>query len=79
MPRYLLFALLMSALAGACAQPARVTPAEPASTVTIMSFNVENLFDNADDPQKNDETFLALGDKQSDEHRALCAPIPVDR
>ena len=31
-------------------------------SVTIMTFNVENLFDNEDDPGKNDETYLALTD-----------------
>jgi endonuclease/exonuclease/phosphatase family metal-dependent hydrolase len=43
--------------------------------VTIMTFNVENLFDNNDDAGKNDSTFLALEDKHSEEHRALCEPI----
>ena len=47
--------------------------------VTIMTFNVENLFDNVDDPGKDDYTFLAIEDKQSDEHKALCAGIEVDR
>ena len=26
--------------------------------ISVMSFNVENLFDNKDDPNKNDETYL---------------------
>lgn len=47
--------------------------------VTIMTFNVENLFDNVDDPGKNDRTFLPLAAKQNDEHRAACALIEVDR
>lgn len=45
--------------------------------VTIMTFNVENLFDNADDPGKDDGTYLSLADKQNDEHRAACATIEV--
>jgi endonuclease/exonuclease/phosphatase family metal-dependent hydrolase len=46
-------------------------------SLDIMTFNVENLFDNVDDPEKDDETFLALADKQGDEHRAGCAAIEV--
>ena len=78
-PRSLFLALAAVILAAGCdndggkgEQPADVPP------VTIMSFNVENLFDNVDDAGKNDFTFLALEDKQSDEHRALCAPIERD-
>jgi endonuclease/exonuclease/phosphatase family metal-dependent hydrolase len=54
---------------------------EPASTasVTIMAFNVENLFDNIDDPGKEDRTYLALSDKQTREHKAACARIEVYR
>jgi hypothetical protein len=48
-------------------------------TVTIMAFNVENLFDNKDDPGKDDNTFFALSDKQSEEHRESCAKIEVER
>ena len=57
------------------------TAANPASipSVSIMTFNVENLFDNADDPGKNDVTYFALADKQSDEHIAMCNEIDVDR
>ncbi|MGB5247798.1 MAG: hypothetical protein WBN34_14705, partial [Woeseia sp.] len=32
-------------------------PATGSSTVSIMTFNVENLFDNADDPGKDDRTY----------------------
>jgi len=48
-------------------------------SVTIMAFNVENLFDNKDDPGKTDETYFALADKQSEEHKATCNEIEVDR
>ena len=75
--------LLAAILLGACASPEAERPADtlPASTlqVSLMAFNVENLFDNVDDPGKNDSTFLALEDKQNDEHRALCAEIEVQR
>lgn len=46
--------------------------------VSIMTFNVENLFDTVDDPGKNDATYLPLAQKQSDAHRAGCEGIPVD-
>ena len=43
--------------------------------ITIMAFNVENLFDTRDDPGKNDRTFLPLSAKQTPAHRAACAQI----
>lgn len=42
------------------------------SEVSIMHFNVENLFDTEDDPGKEDHTFLPLSLKQTPEHKALC-------
>ena len=60
----------------ACATP---DPAPPTTPVSIMTFNVENLFDTVDDPGKNDETFLPLTLKRNDAHRAKCATIEVDR
>ncbi|NND60250.1 MAG: endonuclease/exonuclease/phosphatase family protein [Gammaproteobacteria bacterium] len=47
--------------------------------VTIMTFNVENLFDTRDDPGKNDSTYLPLTQKQSAGHRAQCELIEVQR
>jgi endonuclease/exonuclease/phosphatase family metal-dependent hydrolase len=70
--------LFVSLVFTACASPEPPPPAD-AQSVSIMAFNVENLFDNVDDPGKNDRTFLALEDKQNDEHRALCAKIQVRR
>lgn len=64
----------------ACHQSTAAGSAEAATqTVTIMTFNVENLFDNVNDPHKNDETFLALADKQSAAHKTKCAKIAVER
>ncbi len=73
-----LSALLMTA----CSPAEQVTAGgEPAQefAVTIMTFNVENLFDNDDDPGKDDSTYFALSEKQSDEHKAACAGIAVQR
>ena len=55
------------------------TPQQPAPEVTVMTFNVENLFDNSDDPGKNDETYLRFEDKQSPAHIATCEEIEVER
>ena len=44
-----------------------------------MTFNVENLFDNIDDPGKADETFLSLETKQAQTHIDACNEIEVER
>lgn len=53
---------------------------EPEATgqITLMTFNVENLFDTEDDPGKNDATYLPLASKQSAAHKAGCAEIDND-
>jgi len=48
-------------------------------SVSIMTFNVENLFDNRHDSGKNDRTFLPKSRKETDGHRAQCAAIEVAR
>ena len=71
----------LTATLTACIRDAVESPAAgPVSSpsVSIMTFNVENLFDNINDPEKNDITFLALSEKQSDEHKAVCNEIDVD-
>ena len=50
-----------------------------AVAVTIMTFNVENLFDNHDDIGKVDETYLPIGAKQNRDHMDACNEIPVKR
>ena len=46
--------------------------------VTVMSFNVQNLFDNVDDPDKDDKAYLPLAAKQNDAHIAACNEIEVE-
>jgi len=75
--RYWIF--VAAAIVAACNPPAAETEAVEPPVVTIMTFNVENLFDNEDDPGKDDSTFFALTDKLTDEHKAACAKIPVER
>lgn len=57
----------------------RLPIADPEATISVMAFNVENLFDNVDDPGKNDETSLSIDDKQTAAHIAKCNEIPVER
>ena len=78
---HLVIASALTFLLIACARNDADVPAVvPASVppVSIMTFNVENLFDNVDDPGKNDLTYLPLSEKQRDEHRAVCGEIEVD-
>lgn len=67
------------ALLGACILAAGCT-AEPAKTqsVTVMTFNAQNLFDNVDDPGKDDKAYLPLQAKQNEQHTAACNEIEVD-
>ena len=45
--------------------------------VTVMTFNVENLFDNEDDADKDDKAYLPIDAKQNDAHKAACNEIAV--
>lgn len=46
--------------------------------ITIMTFNVENLFDNIDDPEKADRDYLPIEQKQNEAHRAACMQVQVE-
>jgi endonuclease/exonuclease/phosphatase family metal-dependent hydrolase len=63
--------------AAACGVPPATDDAGDASPVTIMTFNVENLFDTEDDPGKDDRTYLPLAMKQTAAHKAACAKVEV--
>ena len=56
----------------------RAEPTASNDTVTVMSFNVQNLFDNVDDPGKDDKAYLPLAAKQNDAHVAACNEIEVE-
>lgn len=60
-------------------QPPATSGIAATQSVTIMTFNVENLFDNVDDPGKDDKAYLAIGDKQTDQHKTACAEVDVPR
>ncbi len=67
---------MVAALAlSACSESS--TPSANAA-VSIMTFNVQNLFDNVDDPDKDDKAYLPIEAKQNDAHIAECNEIEVD-
>jgi len=72
--RNLMLTLLASVAAAACSPH----PGAGTTSVTVMTFNVQNLFDNVDDPEKDDKTFLPIAAKQSPGHIAACNEIAVD-
>lgn len=68
MKRALALGLLLSAGCG----PAR---AAKAGRVSLMTFNVQNLFDTLDDPGTADETWLPARVKGTAHHKKMCASI----
>jgi endonuclease/exonuclease/phosphatase family metal-dependent hydrolase len=46
--------------------------------ITVMAFNVQNLFDNVDDPGKDDKAYLPIEAKSNDAHIVECGAIPVE-
>ena len=73
-----LLAVLGCSRTGAPDQPSAVTAPGAIESVSIMTFNVENLFDNVDDPGKIDETYLPITAKQNETHIAACNEIEVE-
>ena len=65
------------AVTAACGPPPATDDAGDATPVTIMTFNVENLFDTRDDAGKDDRTYLPLAMKQTAEHKGACAKVEV--
>ena len=53
-------------------------PEVASTTATIMSLNVQNLFDNTDDPGKDDKAYLPIAAKQNDAHIEACNQIQVE-
>jgi endonuclease/exonuclease/phosphatase family metal-dependent hydrolase len=79
--------ITLAAVLAACPryEPGEFKPAEgratgaAAASVTIMTFNVENLFDTRHDAGKDDLTYLPKSAKQTAAHREACNRIDVDR
>ncbi len=59
--------------------PRGTSDAEATVQVTVMTFNVENLFDNVDDPGKDDKAYLPIDAKQDQSHIDACNEISVPR
>ena len=80
--RRLLLLLCLTLTLPACgetpATPAQASPESP-PTLTIMTFNVQNLFDTTDDAGKDDSSYLPLSKKQTAAHRKGCAKIKVKK
>jgi endonuclease/exonuclease/phosphatase family metal-dependent hydrolase len=56
-----------------CALAAEPSWGQEQRRVTVMSYNVENLFDNVDNPaREGDNTYLPLSQKGTPAHVALC-------
>lgn len=47
-------------------------PFEEDNSLSVMTYNTENLFDTLDDAEKMDEAYLPLTVKQSQAHKDLC-------
>ena len=50
-----------------------------ASSLSIMTYNVENLFDTLDDEGKDDKAYLPLSQKKSKEHIESCNKVKVKK
>ena len=53
-------------------------PETARTNVTVMSLNAENLFDNVDDPGKDDKAYLPISAKQGTAHIDACNEIEVE-
>jgi len=57
---------------------ARLAKVDSKTEVSIMQFNVENLFDNEHDAGTQDYTFLPLSEKNKPEIKKFCEDIKAD-
>ncbi len=73
-----LLATLLAVVAVAACSGDKEAPETTPQSVTIMAFNVQNVFDNADAPGKDDKAYLPLSAKQNDAHIAECNAIEVE-
>jgi endonuclease/exonuclease/phosphatase family metal-dependent hydrolase len=79
MTRRSLFLAAAIALAACGANEAPETAAtDTPARVTVMAFNVQNLFDTIDDPGKDDKAYLPIEAKQDEAHIAECNEIEVE-
>ena len=55
--------------------PSNALPPKTPDEISVMNYNVENLFDNLHDENREDQTYIPLAKKQTPEHKALCEKI----
>ncbi|MBT8090691.1 MAG: endonuclease/exonuclease/phosphatase family protein [Gammaproteobacteria bacterium] len=77
LPLMLAVLLLTTGCASVFKQESADKTAPAPLAVTIMAFNVENLFDNDDDAFKDDKAYLPIEAKQNAAHVAACNEIEV--
>ena len=53
-------------------------PAKSDSSFSVMTLNVNNLFDELDDPKKDDKAYLPIELKQTNRHINSCNRVPVN-
>ena len=53
-------------------------PAQSNSSFSVMTLNVNNLFDELDDPKKDDKAYLPIELKQTNKHIDSCNRVPVN-
>lgn len=66
--------LLLSGFSGCVSKTHKPSP----QAITVMTYNVENLFDSLDDPGKEDETYLPIEAKGTPQHKIKCAALSRD-
>lgn len=67
--KYLIF-ILLGNLVVSCVSTSNICQK---NRITVMTFNVENLFDTKHDPYHNDETFLPISLKKTVQHKQKCS------
>jgi len=67
----------LASCAPVATQPEVISSENDLLNVTIMTFNVQNLFDNIDDPGKDDKAYLPVEAKQNKAHVSACNKIEV--
>jgi endonuclease/exonuclease/phosphatase family metal-dependent hydrolase len=72
------FTSIFAALVGVFQSPFSLPP-RTEGRISVLSFNVENLFDTQDDPFKSDETYLPASQKSSSKHQVRCHQIRIKK
>jgi endonuclease/exonuclease/phosphatase family metal-dependent hydrolase len=74
----MMLSTIVAALTGIFSSPFSLPP-KAEDRISVLSFNVENLFDLKDDPIKSDETYLPSSQKGSPRHLRRCHQIRIKK